>query len=110
VRLSELEPKFVKRTENGGYAYVDSIDEAEGIDFLCPKCFVANNGPVGTHGIICWRPNVPLSVSPGPGRWELRGTNFENLALDASPASVKLSAGCKAHFIVGGGAIIPCND
>ena len=40
MRLTELEPYFVRAGVDGAINYVDSPLEAQGILFLCPKCFV----------------------------------------------------------------------
>lgn len=103
--LSVLEPEFVVRTEKG-YRRC-SFAEAEGLWLLCPECWDRNNGPVGTHGVLCWRPCVPLSVTPGPGRWEFKGTGMDDLTLVAGSSSVLLQGGCNAHFYVQGGQVKP---
>lgn len=84
----------------------DSFAEADGVHFLCPKCFEANRGPVGTHSVICWRPRVPADVSPKPGRWEFHGTSLDDLTLVAGSSSVLLLGGCAAHFFVRNGRIV----
>jgi hypothetical protein len=125
MRLSELEPHFLRheekieewtrRKEDGSneqvtgprdyYVYVDTLQEANGIEFLCPKCFIENKGPVGTHIVICWQPDMPVNLSPGPGRWKLVGTSFEDLSLVSNPTSVQLNGGCNAHFTVSDGNV-----
>jgi hypothetical protein len=107
MRLAELEPTFVKiinpnlfTTENVG------IQDADGLQFLCPVCFKENNGPVGTHSIICWKPQVPLTQEPGPGRWNFLGTSLEDITLQAGSSSIFLTtAPCKAHFFIRNGGI-----
>lgn len=86
--------------------------EAQGISFLCPKCFAENKGPRGTHSVICWSRSrgVPEDATPGPGRWKLDGTSFDDLTLNADPPStarsVQLTGGCGWHgFITNGEAI-----
>lgn len=82
---------------------VETIAEAQGVRFLCPKCFAANGGSVGTHGVLCWSRSrgVPDDARPGPGRWKLDGTSFEDLTLNADPPSwarsVALAGGCAWH-------------
>jgi hypothetical protein len=106
VRLTELEPQFLrydKREDGIFYCPVERIEDAQGIEFLCPKCFAANNGNVGTHAVICWSRSrgVPDDAKPGPGRWSLHGTDYTNLTLNADPPgtarSVALSGGCAWH-------------
>jgi hypothetical protein len=113
VRLSELKPKFIKRMGGSYQDHAILISEADGIFFLCPVCFKANNGAVGTHGIICWQPRVPAEITPGPGRWLLTGTSFEDLTLvGKAQSSVNLDFGppgvhrCRAHFSIVNGAIV----
>ncbi len=111
--LTELDGHFIareiwledgKRTEH--WRHVDTIEEAHGVMFLCPKCFEDPPvGPVGCHSIICWRPLVPPNIDPKPGRWELVGTSIADLSLVAGSSSVALTGGCSAHFFVKGGAI-----
>ena len=71
--------------------------QADGLLFLCPKCFKANKGPVGTHSVLCWKPHVPQTMSPKPGRWNITGTGFHDLSLVAGSSSVKLMGGCNWH-------------
>ena len=117
LRLIDLKPQFLSHpvVEDGKEAwhYVDAdrLSNAAGIRFLCPKCFKENGGPVGTHLVVCWNPSVSLDYSPGPGRWHLMGTGFEDLTLKGvSGDSVLLTTkmGCQAHFFVRNGEIQMC--
>lgn len=110
MRLTELEPEFLKLIDEYSWQRMDSITDADGVFFLCPTCWIKNNGPVGTHAIICWTPKVPLNIEPGPGRWELLGTGYEDLTLRAGSSSVFLQSegGCKAHFFIQSGNIRMC--
>ncbi len=105
--LRELGAQLMKHSMTDTWAYVDSVSEADGVMFQCPACFEANGGPVGTHSIVCWAPSVPLTFSPGPGRWNLRGSSIDDLELVAGSSSVKLTGGCEAHFHVRGGRVVP---
>lgn len=87
---------------------VESIDEADGVQMLCPKCFADNHGDIGTHSVICWRPRVPPDVAPKPGRWEFVGMGIDDLTLVAGSSSVKITGGCNAHFLVQSGSITMC--
>lgn len=107
VRLSELEAEFVQRTEQG-YRRVDDIRQANGVRFACPLCYLANDGLVGTHGILCWDPSVPADITPGPGRWQLTGTSLSDLTLIAGSSSIKLESGCRWHGYVRNGEA--CED
>lgn len=63
-----------------------TIANAQGILFLCPKCFVKNGGRVGTESVLCWfrDRSVPDNALPGPGRWLASGTSFADLTLSPS--------------------------
>ena len=105
LNLKALEASFLKLIPDNSFETVDSINDADGVMFLCPKCFVANKGPVGTHSVICWRPHVPQDVHPIPGRWGFLGNGIDDLELKAGSSSVSLTTGCKAHFFVRDGII-----
>jgi hypothetical protein len=106
MRLVELDGRFLKRIDGTHFCAVGGIEDADGLEFLCPICFVANAGPIGTHSVICWRPRVPLDEMPGPGRWEFQGTSLADLTLVAGSSSILLTGGCKAHFFVRAGEIV----
>lgn len=106
MKLSKLQPKWLRYSNKCGAIFireVDSIDQAQGVRFSCPKCWLANQGPRGTHGVICWSRSrgVPDDASPGPGRWKMIGTGFHDLTLQADPpstrSSVLLTSGCRWH-------------
>lgn len=105
MKLRELEPQFLAREDDTHFRIVDSIEEADGVDFLCLKCFVANGGPVGTHRVICWRPRVPQTTTPRPGRWEFQGTGLDDLTLVAGSSSIRLPEGCEWHGYVRNGEV-----
>ena len=88
---------------------VETLAEAHGVSFLCPKCFAANGGPVGTHTVLCWFVGkVPDEVKPGPGRWTPSGTGLDDLTFVPSAGrshSVLLLSGCGWHgFLTRGDA------
>lgn len=90
MRLEELDPSwlYVGSTPNS-YRREDirlNRGNAQGVLFLCPTCFVKNNGPVGTHTIICWFADrdVPPEVMPGIHRWKTSGGTVHDLTLDPS--------------------------
>lgn len=105
MKLSELEPKFIAKPDADGIMrFMETI--SDGLQFLCPVCFKANSGAVGTHSIICWQPHVPQTVTPGPGRWKFKGTSFHDLTLVAGSSSIFLTGpGCGAHFFIKNGEI-----
>lgn len=109
MRLTDLEPHFLlfeAGWESKTFRMTDELAGAHGVEFLCPKCFQANGGRVGTHVVICWTPQVPQTESPTPGRWELVGTGYQDLTLRAGSSSVFLPGpGCGAHFFITKGEI-----
>jgi hypothetical protein len=110
MKLTDLEPQFLKIVDEKNYRHVDLIAEADGVMFLCPKCYMQKGFTrVGVHSILCWRPHVPQTHRPTPGRWEFTGTGYDDLSLVAGSSGVKLpDEGCAAHFHVRNGEITDC--
>lgn len=108
MKLTDLDPQFLHIDDSSHYAHVAHVEDADGVSFLCPKCFVANGGPVRTHQILCWRPRVSQDISPTPGRWEFEGTGYHDLTLVAGSSSILLSNpdGCGAHFFIRRGDVV----
>lgn len=127
MRLILLEPQFIRhevrrktqrfRQADGQeydktgdvecHIYVETVAEAQGIIFLCPKCYAENKGPEGTHSVLCWFKDrgVPLTAEPGPARWTVSGNSYDDLTL--SP-SVLIVGGCAWHGFVTAGAVTSC--
>lgn len=131
VRLTDLDPQFyVLRTEvetwtrqnpDGSreqvtgtrehYEPVATLAEAQGIMFLCPKCFSQNGGPIGTHRVMCWFADrgVPDEADPKPGRWIPAGTGYRDLSfVGPAAASVALMGGCNWHGFIRNGEVTTC--
>jgi hypothetical protein len=115
VRLRALEAAFLRYVSNrrtGGtyYQRVENLVQADGVMFVCPKCYAALGRREGAHSVICWFVGkVPDHVTPGPGRWTPAGTGLDDLTfVPGSPPraiSVLLTAGCGWHgFVVSGDA------
>jgi hypothetical protein len=124
MKITDLEPQFVRLefpvetwtrvTPDGGteevtgprehHVHVDSLAEAQGVRFLCPKCF--NEVDEHAHMVLCWfrDRDVPDDAQPGPGRWNASGTGYGDLSL--SP-SVALTSGCMWHGHVQAGSAVP---
>ena len=111
MTLQELAAKFIRlrlgdpeaNWPKGRPHFADStLEEASGIIFLCPKCFEANHGPIGTHSVICYfAGRVPDWLEPGPGRWYPAGTGLADLTFVGPGAvSVQLNGGCNWHGFV----------
>lgn len=107
VKLTDLEPRFLRHESDTSWREVQTIAEADGISFVCPQCFKANGMKrPGVHSVICWQPRVPASTSPGPGRWTFSGTGYRDLTLSAKSSSIHLTGpGCGAHFFIRNGEI-----
>lgn len=105
MRLLDLKPQFLRVKDERSFEYVDSINDADGVMFLCPTCFAKNGGSVGTHSVICWQPHVPQTIHPIPGRWKFVGTGYDDLSLVAGSSSIALRGDCNAHFFVRDGKI-----
>jgi hypothetical protein len=136
MKLTDLEPSFERHaigladkghgrklpdgtTQWGGFdvdtfIQVETLAEAQGIWFDCPKCYAAwktGTDPtlVGVHGILIWFSDrgVPdrLGVnSEGRAvRWNVSGTDFSNLTLTPS---ILLLGGCNWHGWVTNGEVV----
>lgn len=116
MRFTDLKPEFKIRELRDGreiLVTVDSIQEAQGVWFLCPKCWTERGGPRGTHRVLCWSRSrgIPDDVDPKPGRWTLEGTGLDDLTLGAEPGqsrSVLLLGGCGWHGFVTNGEVTTC--
>jgi len=123
-RLRDLDGQFVGQVDpqTHSFGYVDSIEEAQGVSFQCPKCAAASPygpgscapdgvGYRGVHYVLCWfaqprrAPRVPDSMKPGPGRWYFAGTGLDDLTFTGPGAnSVQLlGEGCDWHGYVSNG-------
>ena len=110
LTLRQLDAQFIGMpyyNERGNviYPHVDTIEEAKGIRYLCPVCFAANGGSVGTHGIVNMTPVVGQEFRPTPGRWDFVGTGLDDLSLVAGSSSIAITGGCNAHYWITNGRI-----
>jgi len=114
MRLTELNPEFLKRDDEWHCHIVPTLAEADGMLMLCPVCFQKNKGSAGTHSIKNWfRGKVPDDATPGPGRWTPQGTGFDDLTFvpgyPPMATSVLLQGSqCGAHFLIQNGEIKLC--
>jgi hypothetical protein len=113
MKLLDLEPQFIKyeTTNNGEIIYPRGIpiEQAQGLLFLCPKCFAENKGPVGTHtcevsfegrGVL---PHQGSHNKDGkPVRWNVAGSDLQNLTLTPS---ILLEGGCAWHGFITNGEV-----
>ncbi len=95
MKLTQLDGQLLKITGKGGFRTDATMAEAQGVLFICPKCYATNKGKVGTHSIIIWfrDKGVPAEMEPKP-RWLATGTSIDDLT--CSP-SVALIGDCAWH-------------
>ena len=106
MKLTDLRAQFLKITSPREFSHVQTLSEAQGIIFLCPKCFEVHGGPEGTHSVICWFAGrgVPDDMDPKPGRWNPAGTGYDDLTfVEPGSVSVLLLGGCGWHGFVKNG-------
>ena len=114
LRLEQLEPVFyrIDPQDASRLHQVESLHEAQGIMFLCPKCFWENGcSKVGVHQVMCWFKDrgVPDEMDPRPGRWTPHGTGFHDLSFVGPGAtSVLLTTGCQWHGHITCGEVTNC--
>ena len=98
--LRELEATLHRydAADGSGSAPLDRVQDANGLLFLCPKCFEANGGSRGTHSVLCLFVGVPPGGKlPGPGRWTATGNTIDDVTL---APSVRIASGCGWHGFV----------
>ena len=83
MKLTELDARFVTDVLHDGYWGIgkcSTFEQAQGILFLCPKCFNESG-----HSILVWFKdrNVSPSALPAP-RWIATGTSLDDLTLSPS--------------------------
>jgi Family of unknown function (DUF6527) len=89
----------------------DSLVEAHGIRFLCPKSFAANSGGVITHSIQVYFYGSPVPAHLGRNkngkvvRWNVSGAGLDDLSL--TPSIQEEDGHCKWHGFVGSGGVPP---
>ena len=72
------------------FSPVETLPEAHGVRFLCPKSFAKNGGPVGTHIVYVWFAGSPVPGHIGRNlkgeavRWVAGGTGLTDLTLSPS--------------------------
>lgn len=115
--LRQLEASFIKRSPMGGRAWLKtkSIQQADGLQFLCPVCIEKNGGKRGTHLLVLWFTgrDVPDEVAGGSARWTVskQSTGLDDLTfvhgVPVKPKSVGVGQGNEhAHFFIEGGQVV----
>lgn len=111
--LRELEAQLLRITSINTFEHVELVRHAQGVTFLCPKCYIARGcSKYGVHSVICWfaHRNVPPHLPPAPGRWNPSpsSTSIDDLEfIGPGSFSVQLTSGCMWRgYIKGGRATI----
>jgi hypothetical protein len=107
ITLTQLEAQLIRvsvtcvKTQD-----VDTLAEAQGVQFLCPVCYLAQSkdSRIGVHSVRVWFRDRGVSEReyPSPGRWHVEGTGLHDLTLHAS---VQLLSGCKWHGFIKNGEV-----
>ena len=92
---------------------VDSLAEAHGIMFGCPKCYVVNgNSMKGTHQVLVSFAGRSFPEQYGshdsegkPSRWQVSGTGMNDLV--CSPSILLVGPGCGWHGFIGSSGVSP---
>jgi Family of unknown function (DUF6527) len=93
------------------FRHVDSLAEAHGVWFLCPKSFAANSGPVGTHRVQIYFVGSPVPAHIGKNskgetvRWNASGTGLGDLSL--TPSIQEEDEICRWHGHITNGEVVP---
>lgn len=103
---------FEMREEMQQYLHeVDTLAEAQGITFLCPKCYGVNGGCIGTHEVqVTFRDRGVLdhqgahNTDGRPTRWAVSGMGFDDIVIQPS---ILLQGGCGWHGFVGSSGVPP---
>ena len=93
------------------FMHVDSLAQAHGIRFLCPKSFATNGGPEGAHSVQVYFAGSPVPQYIGKNkegktvRWIATGTGLDDLSL--TPSIQEQDDICKWHGFVGSSGVKP---
>jgi len=91
------------------FEHVESVAQAHGIRFMCPKSFAKNGGPRGTHSVYIFFVGSPYAGRNMAGqevRWKvLGGTTIDDLSISPSiqeqDDDVKPEHRCGWHGFIG---------
>jgi hypothetical protein len=99
MKLTDLEPQFLKRSKPTEYDLTNDIHEADALQMRCPACHWAwgRTGHGHVHTLTLWLPEPPL--------WCFEGTGYKDLSLMAGRVAVTMTTGCRAEFWVKKGKV-----
>lgn len=89
TKLRDLDATFVQHIGSGNFNEVNTLREANGVLFDCPKC--------GRHSVLAWDRSIAADIEPKPGRWTFSGTCIDDLTLDPSVDLSRSGVGCLWH-------------
>ena len=88
---------------------VQTLAEAHGVSFLCPKCFQTNKGAIGTHGVPVDFKGRGVPDECGirnregqPVRWGVSGSSLYDLS---TTPSILMLSGCAWHGYITNGEV-----
>jgi hypothetical protein len=98
LKLTELDPHFLKRVSAVAYEHADDVRLAEGLQLQCPACYWASRrGGGAAHAVILWR---------DPARWHFIGHGYNDLSLMAGRLKVSMAGGaCSCRFTIKDGKV-----
>ena len=102
-------------SEHWVFEHVNTLAEAHGISFLCPKDYVKNGGPKGTHSVYVFFTGSPYAGHNSAGeevRWNVAGgTSLDDLQLTPSillqDENLPEGDRCGWHGFVGSSGVPP---
>lgn len=111
--LIALDPRLIRYELRDGVRYlvrVANLVAAQGILFLCPRCWATNgNSAVGTHAIEVTFADRGVPDDQGshgnggqPTRWMVTGSSFADLS---THPSIQLIGGCNWHGFITNGEV-----
>lgn len=107
MKLSDLEPQFLRYSLDGKHKAVSELNKADGIRFLCPHCMVTQRDRILTHLTWYWfEGKVPDEVEPLE-RWTPKGTGYKDLSfvLTKNPRSLQVLACCMSRAFLAEGEV-----
>lgn len=103
MKLSDLEATFFRFGTEQERIPVGTLDQAHGVQLLCPKCYRTNQGRAGTHWLQLSFVGAPFNNG---GQWHPVGTGLTDLTFGPpTPNSVQVRGVCNTHFHVVAGEI-----
>lgn len=103
--IVNLEATFLMVTSLTGAVHTLRFDEADGVEFRCPRCILLD--PPQPHTIIAWftgRERIMAERDPGPGRMVCTGTSLGDLTLTPE---LQFMDGCGWRGFVTDGNVTP---